>query len=53
MDPVTQHLISSYLLMPILTVIFGIAAYRCRGGCFAKRLLRKTEKGIRTLALLW
>ena len=23
------------------------------GGCFAKRLLRKTEKGIRTLALLW
>ena len=22
-------------------------------GCFAKRLLRKTEKGIRTLALLW
>ena len=27
MDPVTQHLISSYLLMPVLTVIFGIAAY--------------------------
>ena len=27
MDPVTQHLISSYLLMPLLTVIFGIAAY--------------------------
>lgn len=23
MDPVTQHLISSYLLMPVLTVIFG------------------------------
>ncbi|MCS2695996.1 TssN family type VI secretion system protein [Phocaeicola dorei] len=27
MNPVTQHLISSYLLMPLLTVIFGIAAY--------------------------
>ena len=27
MDPVTQHLISSYLLVPLLTVIFGIAAY--------------------------
>ena len=27
MAPVTQHLISSYLLMPVLTVIFGIAAY--------------------------
>ncbi|MCE8488536.1 MULTISPECIES: TssN family type VI secretion system protein [Bacteroidaceae] len=27
MNPVTQHLISSYLLMPLLTVIFGVAAY--------------------------
>ena len=27
MNPVTQHLISSSLLMPLLTVIFGIAAY--------------------------
>lgn len=27
MNPVTLHFISSYLLMPLLTIIFGVAAY--------------------------